>query len=129
VRRPRPGAYAKQRLASLPVPRTNNEGGLVRLDLRSADLSSLEIADRLSDLLQAHFDSQTIWPFAGPSWVVPYLAGLYALACQANPAMTPESFWATALKTGQVTSVVYEGKRYELGTIVNPAALIGALQK
>lgn len=68
-------------------------------------------------------------PFAGPSWVVPYLAGLYALACQANPAVTPELFWATALKTGQVTSVVYGGKPYELGTIVNPAALVEALQK
>jgi hypothetical protein len=68
-------------------------------------------------------------PFGGPSWVVPYLAGLYALACQANPDVTPELFWATALKTGRVTSVVYEGKTYELGTIVNPAALIGALQK
>ena len=36
----------------------------------------------------------------GWSWVAPYLAGLYALACQVNPDLTPELFWETALATG-----------------------------
>ncbi|UCC68091.1 MAG: hypothetical protein JSV79_13445 [Armatimonadota bacterium] len=36
----------------------------------------------------------------GWSWVAPYLAGLYALACQVNPDVTPELFWETALETG-----------------------------
>ncbi len=36
----------------------------------------------------------------GWSWVAPYLAGLYALACQVNPGVTPEFFWETALATG-----------------------------
>jgi len=36
----------------------------------------------------------------GWSWVAPYLAGLYALACQVDPDITPELFWETALATG-----------------------------
>ncbi len=63
----------------------------------------------------------------GWSWSVPYLAGLYALACQVAPSVTPETFWATALKTGKVVPVVYKGKTYQLGTIVDPVALMEAL--
>ena len=40
------------------------------------------------------------YPQGGWSWVTPYLAGLYALACQVNPEVTPEVFWETALATG-----------------------------
>ena len=36
----------------------------------------------------------------GWSWVTPYLAGLYALACQVRPDITPELFWTKALETG-----------------------------
>jgi hypothetical protein len=36
----------------------------------------------------------------GWSWVAPYLAGLYALACQVDPDITPELFWKKALETG-----------------------------
>jgi hypothetical protein len=36
----------------------------------------------------------------GWSWVTPYIAGLYALACQVKPDITPEVFWKTALETG-----------------------------
>ena len=36
----------------------------------------------------------------GWSWVAPYLAGLYALACQVRPDVTPELFWEKALETG-----------------------------
>jgi hypothetical protein len=36
----------------------------------------------------------------GWSWVTPYLAGLYALACQVRPDVTPDLFWRTALETG-----------------------------
>jgi hypothetical protein len=36
----------------------------------------------------------------GWSWVAPYLAGLYALACQVKPDVTPELFWEKALETG-----------------------------
>lgn len=36
----------------------------------------------------------------GLSWSVPWAAGLYALACQVKPDITPEVFWAKALETG-----------------------------
>lgn len=36
----------------------------------------------------------------GWSWSIPYIAGLYALACQVKPAITPEIFWAKAIETG-----------------------------
>jgi len=44
------------------------------------------------------------YPSGGWSWVTPYLAGLYALACQVNPEVTPEVFWAKALETGDPPS-------------------------
>ena len=36
----------------------------------------------------------------GLSWVVPWAAGLYALACQVRPDITPQVFWEKALETG-----------------------------
>ncbi len=36
----------------------------------------------------------------GWSWSIPYLAGLYALACQVKADVTPEIFWTAAIKTG-----------------------------
>jgi hypothetical protein len=63
----------------------------------------------------------------GWGWSVPYLAGLYALACQVDPDITPERFWKTALNTGQVISVATEGQTLKLGNIVDPVALIDAL--
>ncbi|MCL4177485.1 MAG: hypothetical protein KJ072_07030 [Verrucomicrobia bacterium] len=65
----------------------------------------------------------------GWSWSVPYLAGLYALACQVYPDITPELFWATAVGTGQVISLAPGGQSLELGNIADPVALIDALRK
>ena len=39
------------------------------------------------------------------SWVVPYLAGLYALAAQVKPSVTPEEFWRTALATADTVTL------------------------
>jgi len=36
----------------------------------------------------------------GSSWTAPWIAGLYALACQVDPGVTPEAFWKAALETG-----------------------------
>ena len=41
----------------------------------------------------------------GWSWVIPYLAGLYALACQVKPSVTPEEFWLKAAETGDTITV------------------------
>jgi len=42
---------------------------------------------------------------AGMSWAAPYLAGLYALACQVHPDITPQEFWTRALDTADVVEV------------------------
>jgi hypothetical protein len=53
----------------------------------------------------------------GWSWCAPYIAGLYALACQVKPDITPEEFWAKAAETGdtiEVTSTVIEDPKGEI---------------
>jgi hypothetical protein len=41
----------------------------------------------------------------GWSWSIPYIAGLYALACQVNPDISPEVFWAKAIETGDSVEI------------------------
>lgn len=64
----------------------------------------------------------------GWSWCIPYIAGAYALACQVDPNVTPDRFWQTALKTGKTVSLQNNGKTYSLGPIIDPVALVDALQ-
>ena len=63
----------------------------------------------------------------GLSWSVPWLAGLYALCIQVDDDLTPELFIEKAFETGTVQNIEYQGKSYEFGTIIDPAALIEAL--
>lgn len=60
----------------------------------------------------------------GWSWSIPYIAGVYALVCQIKPDITPDIFWAVALKTGDTIEVEHNGKAYSLGVILNPEKLI-----
>ncbi len=69
------------------------------------------------------------YPIGGWSWSIPYIAGLYALACQVKPEVTPEEFWQTALDTGDTVKLEKEGKTYKLEKIVNPVKLIERLQQ
>ena len=64
----------------------------------------------------------------GLSWSVPWLAGLYALCLQVDEDLTPEEFIGKAFETGTVQTVEYQGKQYELGTIIAPEALIDAIK-
>jgi len=65
----------------------------------------------------------------GWSWSIPYIAGLYTLAAQVKPDITPDVFWSAALKTGRTIEISHEGKNYSFGVILDPVALIHALQK
>jgi len=65
----------------------------------------------------------------GWSWSIPYIAGMYALACQVKAEVTPEEFWSAALKTGRTIQVEHRGKQYSFGAIMDPQALIAELQK
>jgi hypothetical protein len=62
----------------------------------------------------------------GWSDVEPYLAGLYALACQVRPEITPDLFWETALDTGEPREFRKGDKTYD-GRIVDPVRLIERL--
>ncbi|MEW6031804.1 MAG: S8 family serine peptidase [Bacillota bacterium] len=67
----------------------------------------------------------------GWNWCVSYLAGLYALACQVDPDVTPAVFWATAARTAdRLIGRRITGERGPGLTsfkIVNPARLLAAL--
>ena len=62
-------------------------------------------------------------------WTVPWVAGMYALACQVKPDVTPEEFWKAARATGRKTNIGIDGKPREFGLIVDPAALIQSLRE
>jgi len=64
----------------------------------------------------------------GWSWSIPYIAGLYALACQAKPNITPQEFWGKALKTGDAITLKNNGKNINFEVIVNPVKLIKDIQ-
>ena len=64
----------------------------------------------------------------GWSGCVQYLAGLYALACQVKPTVTPEEFWSVGLETGKTITIDKDGKTYQFGKIVDPVALVRTLE-
>jgi hypothetical protein len=65
----------------------------------------------------------------GWSWVVPYIAGMYALAVQVKPSITPDEFWETAMATGR-TIILHTGKSdKKLGPILDPVRCIDAIKR
>lgn len=64
------------------------------------------------------------YPRIGLGAALPWAAGLYALAVQANPQITPEAFLQIAYETGDYTTVKRNGHEYRLGPIINPARAI-----
>ena len=64
----------------------------------------------------------------GLSWSVPWIAGLYALACEVHPNITPELFWSEALKTGRTIRLKRGAEERAFGSIADPVALIARLE-
>ncbi len=64
----------------------------------------------------------------GWSWSMPYIAGMYALAVQVDPHITPDRFWSLAMGTGHTTQLEHKGEMIPFGPILDPVALIDALQ-
>lgn len=58
----------------------------------------------------------------GMSWATPWLAGMFVLARQVDPTVTPEHFWEVATKTGILSKEVG-------GSIIQPVKLIETLEK
>ena len=59
------------------------------------------------------------------SWATPWLSGMYVLAKQVKPDVTPEEFWQKALETAN--DCLNKGEK--VGRLINPEALIQALQE
>jgi hypothetical protein len=72
--------------------------------------------------------SYTFYSTAGVSWSIPYIAGLYALACQVKPDITPQEFWKKALETGDEIRINKNSTEYKFGKIVNPVKLVESLK-
>lgn len=70
------------------------------------------------------FDREGGW-----SWSIPWIAGLYALAVQVRPDLTPDEFWKQAMDTGTPFNVQVGPETECLGRIVNPAAMIVRLRE
>jgi hypothetical protein len=62
------------------------------------------------------------------SGAVPYIAGLYALACQAVPDITPERFLDAVWQTGVELPIIKNNIRYNLKRVVNPQKMIEQLK-
>jgi hypothetical protein len=95
--------------------------------------------ERFSDRLLVPMDSRTtaspsgedeyaFYRQGGWSWSIPYIAGVYALAVQVEPEITPDQFWSLAMQTGRTIELDHNGETIPLGPIIDPVALIGALQ-
>lgn len=69
------------------------------------------------------------YPAGAMSWAVPYMAGLYALACQVKPDITPDEFLKATLETGDIVELERNGRTYKLEKIVNPVKLIERLKE
>ena len=63
----------------------------------------------------------------GMSWSTPWLAGMYVLAKQADPNITPEDFWNYALETSNECRNNDSGTY--VGRIINPQGLIQKIQE
>ncbi|MHC4755349.1 MAG: S8 family serine peptidase [Planctomycetota bacterium] len=72
-------------------------------------------------------DDYVFYRFGGWSWSIPYIAGVYALSAQVEPEITPDRFWALAMKTGRTIELDNNGKIIPFGPILDPAKLIDAV--
>ncbi len=105
------------------------EESLYSGEYRGADGSLLLVPmDRRTTASPAGEGEYTYYAQGGMSWVVPYVAGLYALACQVRPEVTFEGFLAAAQATANPVSIwPEEGREYPYGRVVDPAALLAEL--
>jgi len=74
-------------------------------------------------------DKYVFFRVGGGSWTPPYMAGVYALAAQVEPDITPERFWDLAIKTGRTIELEHKGERLSFGPIIDPIALIESIRK
>lgn len=110
----RPGAFWEESLYSGEYRGTDGSLLLVPMDRRTT-------ASPAGEAEYAFFAG------GGMSWAAPYVAGLYALACQVKPEVTYEEFLSAAQAAARPVSVRKGGTEYPYGRAVDPAALLEAL--
>lgn len=99
-------------------------------EYRGADGSLLLVPmDRRTAASPAGEEDYAYFAEGGMSWAVPYVAGLYALACQVKPDVTFGEFTAAAQATASPVSIKKDGREYFYGKVVEPAALLTVLGK
>ena len=104
------------------------EESLYRGEYRGADGSLLLVPmDGRTAASPAGKEAYAYFAEGGMSWVCPYVAGLYALACQVRPEVTYEEFLEAARSTARPVSVWRDGVEYPYGKAVEPEALLEAL--
>ena len=112
----RPGAFWEEQLYSGEYRGADGSLLLVPMDCRT--LAS-----------PAGPEEYACFPEGGMSWAVPWVAGLYALACQVKPEVTFEEFLAAAQATAHPVSIrTDETTEYPYGKVVDPAALLERLR-
>jgi hypothetical protein len=73
-------------------------------------------------------DSMVYFPIGGTSWGQPFMAGIYALAAQVDPAITLERFIDLSMRHARRHTYGAADRRMA-SPILDPAALIEALRK
>jgi hypothetical protein len=111
-----PGIFWMKKLDSIAKQENNGNTLLVPMDSRCT-ASPTGINDYV------------FYREGGWSWSIPYIAGLYVLACQVDKDITPELFWQTALATAEPVNFERDSHNYNVGKIVNPIKLILVLSK
>lgn len=113
-------------------PESYEAGAFWKDDLRSFE-------DAKDSLLLVPMDHRTTADFwddssyryegndGGMSWSTPWIAGMYALAKQVSPDITPEEFWQKALETSNPCNNNDDGKY--VGRLLNPEKLIETLKR
>ncbi|MPN02052.1 hypothetical protein SDC9_149265 [bioreactor metagenome] len=102
-------------------------------------LDRVKEINNVDDMLLVPMDSRTtasptgkddyvFYRQGGWSWSIPYIAGIYALACQVKPDVNPDIFWTEALRTGKTITIEKNNAKYEFGKIVSPQDLIYILR-
>ena len=74
-------------------------------------------------------DEYVFYREGGLSWAIPWVAGLYALACQVDPDLAPEEFCELASRTGRMAGIAVGDETRPLGPIVDPGKLLSELAK
>lgn len=122
-----------------------NFGTLQRIPYADPDIPESYIASHLhlttrSAFLSIPMSSRTVANYRGNreyeydgrggySWSIPYLAGVYALACQADSKIDFETFLEIANETSYSSDLEYNSKYYMTDMIIQPYSIIQELIK